>query len=155
MGQKSGDNVVIPIQVDSNGYLLVDMSNIALDDLSDVNVGNPPDAADDGKVLYWDNTEGEFKLKTINITTGTYAGNGSSYKDVSLDFTPKLVIVNNRAVLKATLILSYTSGGYAMFLEEGQLPTDGDADDKIITNGFRVDNHMNQSSNTYDYVAIG
>lgn len=42
----------------------------ALDDLSDVNVGNPPIALDDGKVLTWDDGAGEFVLSVVAAVAG-------------------------------------------------------------------------------------
>lgn len=51
----------IPLQVDANGYVKVDMSNINLDDLADVEVPTPTD----GYILYWDDATSLWKAKAI------------------------------------------------------------------------------------------
>ena len=51
----------IPLLVDANGYVRVDMSNINLDDLADVRVPAPADQ----NFLYWDDTAGEWTYRTL------------------------------------------------------------------------------------------
>lgn len=60
-GWDDTNKVWIPLQVDANGYVKVDMSNINLDDLADVSVAAPAD----GYVLYWDNATSLWKCKKV------------------------------------------------------------------------------------------
>lgn len=54
--------VWVPLAVDADGYVKVDMSAVNLDDIGNVNVPAP---ADDG-LIYWDAAAGEWKTDTID-----------------------------------------------------------------------------------------
>ena len=59
----------IPLQVDADGYVKVDMSAINLDDLGDVNVPAPAD----GDFFYYDDASGLWKSKAhADLTTGVH-----------------------------------------------------------------------------------
>ena len=51
----------IPLQVDADGYVKVDMSAISLGDLGDVRVPAPAD----NNFLYWDATAGEWTYRPL------------------------------------------------------------------------------------------
>lgn len=61
-GWDATNKVWIPLQVDANGLVKVDLSNINLDDLADVSVAAPTD----GYVLYWDNATSLWKCKKVD-----------------------------------------------------------------------------------------
>lgn len=89
--------------------------------------------------------------------TGTYEGNGSSYQNISLDFTPKVVIVTvlgmfpgqqNNAQYSALAVTGQDAGSWG-----GELLC------KIISGGFRVynDNYRaftNRSGFKYTYLVL-
>lgn len=52
----------IPLQVDANGLLKVDMSNVNLGDLADVSVASPTN----GYVIYWDDATSLWKAKKLD-----------------------------------------------------------------------------------------
>ena len=58
-GYDAANKVWIPLQVDANGLVKVDMSNINLDDLGNVNVLAPAD----GDIFYYDAATGLWKSK--------------------------------------------------------------------------------------------
>ena len=103
-------------------------------------------------------------LGGVQIAVGKYSGsepaNDTTYKTITLSFTPKAVLVmatDGRISVEGTSAdLAY--GGLAV--------TDAPAEDSsrdfiwIITNGFRVANtgfsgYLNLSGKTYNYIAIG
>jgi hypothetical protein len=63
----------IPLQVDANGKVVVDLSAVKLDDLADVSVATPTD----GYILYWDAATSLWKCKAV---TGM-AVHGNEYHD--------------------------------------------------------------------------
>lgn len=58
-GWDATNKVWIPLQVDANGLVKVDMSNINLNDLADVSVAGPAD----GDIFYYDDAAGLWKAK--------------------------------------------------------------------------------------------
>lgn len=60
----------IKIQVDENGYLLIDLDAINLDDLGDVNAPAPAD----GDALVWDDVEEEWVAQAIGAAVGGLYG---------------------------------------------------------------------------------
>jgi len=66
-GWDGTNDVWIPLQVDANGLLKVDMANIKLNDLGDVSVAAPTD----GYVLYWDAGTSLWKCKAVAAGAGT------------------------------------------------------------------------------------
>jgi len=62
-GWDLANKVWIPLQVDANGYVKVDLSNINLDDLGDVSVAAPGD----GEILYWNDAAGEWQARAEDI----------------------------------------------------------------------------------------
>jgi len=60
-GWDATNKVWIPLQVDANGYVKVDLSNVNLDDLADVSVASPAD--DD--LFYYDQASGLWKSRKL------------------------------------------------------------------------------------------
>ena len=91
-GWDGTNDVWIPLQVDTNGCLKVDMANINLGGLGDVSVASPGN----GYFLYYDNVTKLWKAKAhADLTTGIH-GAGSNYLAlfgqegiVVTKFTPK------------------------------------------------------------------
>jgi len=62
------DKKWIPLQVDENGLVKVDVGQVNLDDLGDVSVAAPTD----GYVLYWDDATSLWKCKAMPWTPQIY-----------------------------------------------------------------------------------
>lgn len=123
MGLIENSNKTMPLQVDENGYLLIDDSQLT---------------------------------PSVNFASGTYTGNGGSSKSITLSFTPKFVAVCRSAIVTTWLFLLSTTGARNIYIvTSGAAPANGGSDDQIITNGFKVDNHMNTNGAGYLYIAIG
>lgn len=60
-GWDSTNEVWIPIEVDANGYLKVDLSSVNLDDLADLDVAAPGD----NHLIYWDDAAGKWKARAL------------------------------------------------------------------------------------------
>jgi len=78
---KAGDPPVwLPIQVDANGKVIVDMSAINLNDLADVSVAAPAD----GDIFYYDDATGLWKSKAhVDLTTGVHGVGASTIESVA------------------------------------------------------------------------
>ena len=98
------------------------------------------------------------------VAAGTYTGNGSTTRKISLSFTPKAVLVmpqNSR--LSDSGSTSMTCGGLAV-TGGNVLDGQGTAVVSIVSNGFQVSYYKsnsytcaasNQSGTVYHYGAIG
>lgn len=74
-GWDSTNKVWVPLSVDANGRLKLDMTNISLNDLADVSVASPTD----GDFFYYDDATGLWKSKAhVDLTTGVH-GVGANY----------------------------------------------------------------------------
>lgn len=85
-GWDGTNDVWIPLAVDTNGNLKIDMANIDLGDLGDVSVATPTD----GYVLYWDNATSLWKCKAISTTFLALTDTPASF----VDQARKLLAVN-------------------------------------------------------------
>lgn len=95
------------------------------------------------------------------VSQGTYTGNNSSNRTISLTFTPKIVFVINQTS-GSNFFIGWSTVGMAIN-ESGPAITvqtaDSDSVPKPTTNGFIVggsdSSSLNYNSNTFNYVAIG
>lgn len=91
---------------------------------------------------------------TTKITTGTYAGNNSSSRTISIGFTPAWVMLYN--VSNSGLSGVYVANGYtARFFTQAGSPSVG-----IVSGGFAINGssflaNINQTGSTYVYIAFG
>lgn len=70
----------IPLAVDENGYVKVDLSNINLDDLANVSVASPTN----GHIFYYDGATGLWKAKAhTDLTTGVHGVGASTIESVA------------------------------------------------------------------------
>ena len=92
----------------------------------------------------------------LKFACGTYTGNGSSSRTISLPFTPKVLYVGN--TYGSTYYNSCTCGGLA--LENKPVATSSATLVTIVAGGFRVCHSSatqttNKSDGEYRYFAIG
>ena len=79
-GYDSTNKVWIPLQVDTNGYVKVDLSNVKLNDLADVSVASPTN----GHILYYHSATGLWKAKAHTaLTTGIHGVGVHGFADAT------------------------------------------------------------------------
>lgn len=95
-GYDNTNKVWIPLQVDTNGYVKVDLSNVNLNDLADVSVAAPTD----GYVVYWDNGTSLWKCQKITGTNLSQTFGASSTRLANVIPTP--ISTNILAILNCS-----------------------------------------------------
>lgn len=88
-----------------------------------------------------------LNAKNIKIAAGSVMGGGNSAKDITVGFTPKLVISTIDHSNTMLYITTTTSFGYGYISDSFAYVSDF----RIISNGFRIP----PSSLTHNWVAIG
>jgi hypothetical protein len=113
-------------------------------------------ATDETISLVSDGTNWQELGRSTNpkVQTGTYVGDGSGTKTITLDFTPSLVFISSDGTEEVwTLTEDTTLGGMRI---KGGVENNSFPDTKIVTNGFQVvGSSGGNDSETYTYYAIG
>lgn len=138
-GYDSTNKVWIPLSVDANGYVKVDLSDVALNDLADVSVAAP----DDGDIFYYDDATGLWKPKKLDKT------------NLSQDFGASATRLRNvipTCIAGEILRIANTAGGCfsgliddnaaahgGQGLDATHVPYDGEAYEDMFTNLLAYD----------------